>query len=138
MCVFPPFLYFHRRPLSLAADVKLCEPDLIVATEADGAGVNPSRTPDDEKLPQQWALKAIGASEAWKSGAFGSVIPRTLYTESLSSCLNPAISERRFNCLQSYHKKGVLKLKDTLLCRGTRCRACQSSIPQPSSRVKGR
>lgn len=62
----------------MAADVKLCEPDLQVTTEADGAGDNPSTSPNDEKLPQQWAMKAIGAPDAWKSGAFGSVIPRVL------------------------------------------------------------
>ena len=55
--------------------MKICEPDLLVRSEAAGAGDNPGKMPNDPMLPKQWAIDAIGAPSAWKTGAFGSVTP---------------------------------------------------------------
>ena len=53
--------------------MKVCAPDLLVTTNAAGAGDTPGSTPNDALLPKQWAMDAINASAAWQAGAFGQV-----------------------------------------------------------------
>lgn len=52
----------------------LCDPDLVVTTNANGLGDMPGKLPNDIMLSKQWAMDAINARGAWSAGSFGQVI----------------------------------------------------------------